>query len=167
MKFSSNVFAGTAFVLILSSSGAGQQNHFTLITMARDTLNGCESDSLTDSLIYFTCGALGSSIPVDSIALLMRHRGSHFWAGAGIGTAAGAVTGFIIGYASYQKPAGQQIDLGPGLGGLGGAIIFAPAGFIIGGVIGAVSGNDDVCDLSQRSHDDKIKLARLFLYQGN
>ncbi len=168
MKLSSNVSRSAILLLLLFGMAAGQEKPFSVITTAGDSLEACVVDSLTDSIVYLTCGSIRSSIPVDSIRNLVWHRESHFWAGAGIGAGAGAVVGFAAGYASYKKTKGPIEILSPTFTGLEGAIIIGvPAGFIVGGIIGAVSGSNDVYNLSQRSHKNKMMIIRLLLSQRN
>lgn len=119
--------------------------------------------ALEGDILKLVCPSSVIRIPVDSLSVLIRHRESHFWRGAGYGTLAGIAVGAIVGAATYQKPAGPwAINVGRGGTALGGGILGAVTGFTIGGIAGAVSGGDEKYDLSQDTTKKKIETLRDF-----
>lgn len=140
---------------------SAQTNKWTVITSAQDTLRSCIVVKLEGDVVNLFCGSSVVQISVDSLSMLIRHKESHFWSGAGYGTLAGITVGAIVGLATYHKPTGAwDIDLGPGVAALGGGILGAVTGFTIGGIVGAVSGGDEKYDLSQEPTKEKIKILR-------
>ncbi len=138
-----------------------QTNEWTVITSAKDTLRSCIIGTLEGDVVNLVCGSSVVQIPVDSLSMLIRHRESHFWSGAGYGTLAGITVGAIVALATYHKPTGTwAIDIGAGGAAVGGGILGAVTGFTIGGIVGAVSGGDEKYDLSQKPTKEKIKILR-------
>ncbi|MFZ1082939.1 MAG: hypothetical protein WAO19_13555 [Candidatus Kryptoniota bacterium] len=138
-----------------------QTDEWTVITSAKDTLRSCIIGTLEGDVVNLVCGSSAVQIPVDSLSILIRHKESHFWSGAGYGTLAGITVGVIVGLGIYEKPTGPwAIDVGRGGAALGGGILGAVAGFTIGGIVGAVFGGDEKYDLSQEPTKEKIKILR-------
>ncbi len=156
--------SGSLLLVFLCTAAMGQDKGLTAITAGGDTLVAYSLDSLTNESLYMKCGAANESVPIDSVETLIRHGRSHFWSGAWIGSGTGALVGFIAAYASYEEPKGPiAVGIGPGGEEMVSAILGAAAGFIIGGVIGAVSEPDEVYHLSSRSHQYRVTLMRFLL----
>ncbi len=146
---------------------SAQSNEWTVITSTGYTLRSCTIGTLEGDVVNLVCGNSAVQIRVDSLSMLIRHKESHFWSGAGYGTLVGIAVGAIVGLATYQKPTGAwSIDLGPGVAALGGGVLGAVTGFIIGGIIGAVSGGDETYDLSQEPTKEKIRILRYILREN-
>jgi outer membrane lipoprotein SlyB len=99
-------------------------------------------------------------ISVDSIVELRKVKNSKFWKGAGIGFVTGAAAGALIGWATYEKPKHTHgmwdWDFGPGFNTSVGAILGAPVGFLLGGIIGSYAGKDEIYNFSQMSYQQKL-----------
>lgn len=83
------------------------------------------------------------AIPVENILKVQAKRTNGGRRGVFIGMGVGAVIGAVIGYSSYKKPPPSQglfdfnLDFGPGLDAVGGALIGLPSGALLGGIIRA------------------------------
>jgi len=110
------------------------------------------------------------SIPIESIAALVRDKESHFWEGAAIGFLAGGAAGTFVGLATYQKPQRRgfiTIDLGPGVAALGGGVLGAAAGFLVGGMIGASTAGREAYELKGKTLRTKLHMIQLVVPQAN
>ncbi len=132
---------------------------WTVIMSSMDTLASYEIGTIEGGNVNFVRGSSVVTIPVDSVKILVRHNEPHFWSSAGYGTLTGATVGAIAGLASYQKPTGSfAFDPGLGVTAFGSAILGGLAGFTIGGIVGAVSGSDDVYDLTQATTIERVQI---------
>lgn len=75
--------------------------------------------------------------------------GKHMLMGSLFGAGVGAVLGAVISIGDKQS--GGFIDLGPGAGALGGAILLGGTGLVVGTIAGIASSKDKVFDLSNKS----------------
>jgi hypothetical protein len=140
------------------SQSSAQKNNLRLITLSGDTLNVCRIDSLSDIALFGSCNGKPIFVLIDSITVLERFKEGHFLNGAAIGTLIGAVTGIIIGAATYQK---EEIG-GRSAAEAGYGLIGAVGGFVIGGAIGASS---DHYMIDFRMHKS-LKMKRLIIQQA-
>jgi hypothetical protein len=105
-----------------------------------------------DSLVISHFGEI-NLIPIESIIAIRKVAKSDFWKSAGMGILAGAAAGLLI-QAPFSAGSGN-FNIGPipgeavAVGGL--------AGFLIGGVIGASSGEDEIYDLTYMNPKRKLK----------
>ncbi|MBI5214768.1 MAG: glycine zipper family protein [Ignavibacteriae bacterium] len=142
-------------VLIFSQSPA-----WTVVTRSLDTLREVTISSLQrDTVVFQTQNGI-VSLPVDSVKSLHQYIESSFWKRAGTGTLVGTVAGGVIGIASYTKPRGGFIDIGPAGHALGGAVLGAATGFLVGAISGAFSGGETSYDFTDKSLEEKIKILR-------
>jgi hypothetical protein len=79
----------------------------------------------------------------------------------------GAAAGALIGWATYEEPEpipGEwNFDFGPGFDVLAGGILGAPAGFLLGGMIGLSAGKDETYDFTQMSYPQKLAILGLIV----
>jgi len=81
-----------------------------------------------------------------------------------VGFLVGAISGTIIGAASYKKPTGAfAFDLGPGPAEAGGALLGAAGGFLVGGIIGASLGYNETYNLRA---EKTLRMKRWILLQA-
>lgn len=141
----------SAIEIFGDSISVAQSKEWNILTSGRETIYRCTIVAVNDSLVEASHWNLPISIPVESVAVLTRDsRPSKFVAGAVAGVVVGGVVGGMVGRASYKKPTGEfAIDFGPG-----------PA--VVGGAIGAASGNE-VHDLRERSHREKVEIIRALI----
>jgi len=151
-------------ICILNSQLSAQEDTWKLIRTSGDTLRACTLDSLPDIVLYITSNGEAFSLPIDSIATLSRVKEGHFRGGAGVGFLVGAISGTIIGAASYKKPTGAfAFDLGPGPAEAGGALLGAAGGFLVGGIIGASLGYNETYNLRA---EKTLRMKRWILLQA-
>jgi hypothetical protein len=100
-------------------------------------------------------------VKIDSIIEIRKIKDSKFWLGAGIGLLGGAVIGGAVGAASYKEsdpsPGTFNFDFS-GLTLLSGAVLGGFTGSVCGGLIGLVAGRDEVYNLSEKSHMEKLMI---------
>ena len=159
-------------LFLTTNSLLAQENIWYLTLSNGDTISSISLQSLVgDSLVISHLGET-NWIPVESIVEMRKVGKSKFRKGIGIGFVAGAAIGALIGLATYGKPSsdgsffeeGSTIDLGPGVNALAGGIIGGLAGFVVGGIIGSsYSGKDEIYDLSQKKHEQKLEMIRLLV----
>jgi hypothetical protein len=123
--------AALALLMCPAELVAGEDT-WSLVTVAGDTLYNCLLDTIADNSIEATHSGRQVLVPLDSIAILFRHReakvGKRVIGGALVGIAVGA----MLGLATHKKPEHALIDYGPQGAALGGALL--------GGLVGAVAG---------------------------
>ncbi len=147
--------------LLFSGMAAGQDTSIKIITAAGETLVVSSIDSLTESTLYVTRAYNSASIPIDSLHSIILPGDTHFWLGAGIGLLVGSVSGFLIGYGGRT---GTFLGALEGLAqGVGGVIIGGPLGFVFGGLIGTVSGSEEVVSLSGYGRTEKTMILQSLL----
>ena len=103
-----------------------------------------------------------SELYIDDILSIYSERGNHTSLGLLIGAVAGFTIGYTVGYVSEKKssPSSYWNVLGsdPNMSGVGGGMIFAIPGGIIGGVVGSrlsktpIKGSLD----NYKTHKDKL-----------
>ena len=107
--------------------------------LSHNTLSASRLDSLSDTTLFATCNGRSTSLPIDSIAILVHTQQGHFIDGAKVGALVGAGIGVVIGALSYQKPVQNGFtdlsDAGPFPDAFGGGFLGAGCGFLIGGLI--------------------------------
>lgn len=126
------------------------------------SLQRLEGDSLAISSA-FSDTTFMKWISVESIVELRKVKKSKFWKGAGIGFVAGAAAGALIGWATYEEPeptpGGWDINWWTSDSNASvGAILFAPVGFLLGGIIGSSAGKDQTYDFTQMKYKQKLDL---------
>jgi hypothetical protein len=120
-------------------------------------------------------------IPVDSIAILLRHRESHFREGAAWGVLGGVILGAVIGVVSTREPKssdrtydesknhGGDLSLNMGFhfgkaeAAVGYGLLGALGGFFVGGIVGSNVSGDEVHDLRNMNRALKVQVIRQFL----
>jgi hypothetical protein len=121
-------------------------------------------------LVYSSEGKT-SSMPVDSIAALVREKGSHFWKSATFGMVAGAVVGLCMSSESRSPDTTKQmpyvdLSLGPFPRARGGALIIgAAAGLVCGGLIGSLTGGRESYDLKGKTLNAKLQSIKQLVQQ--
>jgi MFS family permease len=151
-------------VFILSftipTASTAQSKILTVITTTQDTLRNCKIAGVDNDTVELILGDGFVRIPVDSIHALILLGGSRFWTGAGYGAAIGGLSGTIIGATQKIKPRRSYLFDYSGIEIVGGILIGAAAGFVIGGVIGAEFKKETRCDLSGLRPEDKVKMLK-------
>jgi hypothetical protein len=145
---------------IFMSNIFAQNNNWQVVLTSGDTLNTCKLDSLPKTILFVSCNDSLKCIPLDSIAVVKRFREGSFLRGGGNGFMYGAGVGGLIGLMSYKEPAPNSWspNFGPGISGLGGAVIGGGFGFIIGGILGS-SNYYEIYDLKKvRTQELKRKI---------
>lgn len=157
------------FCFLFTSSVFGQEKNWQITltngkVISNIFLQQVEGDSIALASVS-SATTIMKWIPVDSITELRHVKKSKFWKGAGIGFVAGATVGALIGWATYEKPAPNPDDWfpdlweGPEYNAIGGGILGAPVGFLLGGIIGASMGRDEIYDFSKMNHKQKLNLS--------
>jgi len=155
-------------LLIFSAANAllAQDNAWQIKLADGDILSNLSLQNVVgDSLVVSQTGQ-ARRIAVDDIVEMRRAGKSKFWKGAGIGFLAGGATGALIGLATYEEPDpanGFTLDFGPGANALAGGILGGLGGFVVGGMIGASAGKDEVYDFSTKTFEQKLAVLRLIV----
>lgn len=147
-------------LLILSACSVSAKETWFDLKLSKGTIfqNVVLKKIKGDTLI---CEHENNEIGINIVELdkIYKIRPSNFWKSAGIGLIGGAVTGGIIGRASYKKPESDgyfTIDFGPGFSTLGGAILGGGTGFLVGGIVSvSKKGSKKEYDLSKLALEHK------------
>ena len=162
-------------IFILSASSLlSKSNNWKLTLINGDTLSGISLQRLEGDSLVVSDTTLTKHIWVDSIVELRQINKSNFREGAGIGMLAGITIGAIIGRASYKEPApssGESMDSfhfdfgfsGPEMSTWGGGLLGGLSGFIIGGILGGSLIKDEIINLANKNHDQKVIRIKLIL----
>jgi len=153
------VFLSTLFLLLLNFATA-QNQEWTIITSARDTLRSCTIGRVNGDTVNVVSGNAVVILPVDSLRMMERKQGTHFWRGAGIGALTGGMIGTVVGAETYKEPTGPFAFDFRVLAAIGGGVVGVTAGFAVGGIIGAFSGGDETYDFSRETPDEKVRILR-------
>ncbi len=148
------------FSFMARSAEAGEDG-WRIILSSSDTLPECRLREVDDSLLYFDRLSESMSLPVDSVAVLIRLKKSRVLAGAGTGMLIGAILGGAIGsaIAPSNSDNGMQ-NIGPALAVIAAASAFAIGGTLIGGISGGLAGRDDKYRLADSTREGKIMMIR-------
>jgi hypothetical protein len=133
-------------------------------SLSGDTVSACALDSLHGMALFATCGGKTFSFPVDSIAVLVREKESHFKEGASIGWRIGAAAGALIFALTVHPPAKEglsNVDVGASIAPLGIALagcgVGALTGYLCGGLIGSLSGGRETYELKEETLGAKLR----------
>lgn len=133
----------------------------TLGLSSGESLQGKILRVVDDSMFTFESKGRALLVPVDSVSHLLRHGGSYFWQGAGIGAMTGIVAGAAIGAATYKREGFPVLGRGDHM--VAGAVVGIPVGFVVGGLVGASVEEDDLIDVSRSGYEVKLMVIRMMI----
>lgn len=155
-------------LLSLQSGLEASEPAWKIVPLNGDTLDDCRQLAVTDSLLAFHLRGLAGSIPLDSVASLVRKNESRLLAGTGIGLAAGALMGAALGGAMYPGKAGGGMEnIGQAMGAMGVFAICSMAGTLAGGVTGGLAGIDYKYPLADSTRESKVRTIRRAIREGS
>ncbi len=143
------------------------QRHWQMTLSNEEMFSEVQLNDIKDSLLVFTDSIGNRTVCIDSIIELRFVREGKFWKWAVTGAAAGLVVG-VVGGAVFSTPSegkneiftpADQRMLSTIVWGIG----FCAAGGFVGGATGAISGSDDVYDLSSVSLTRKSALIHMII----
>jgi len=154
----------TAIIIFFAQSLLLSQENSWQLTLANGdkismvSLKKLEGDSIA---ITFSNTKLTKWVPVDSIVELRKIKKSMVWKSIAIGTLAGTWVGILIGLSRCEKASDSPIDeigmeLCYVLSPIGHGITLGLAGSLVGGIVGAFLGADEIYKLSQLGHEQKL-----------
>ena len=161
------LFVTLFLVLTLLFSAEAQKKYIVHITLkSGGTIKGVLVNTTKDSLSMSIRNLQRIRIGMTEIKSIRIRRRGAIGLGAGIGAGSGAIIGGVVGYASYTPPDCTNslfcFDFGPGFDAIGGAVIGAAAGSLIGLAIGSagkefiVEGDQTKFDLFATEFRDKV-----------
>lgn len=143
-------------------------------SMATDTLwqidtrrgifaSGVSLDSIRGGYLFMSGRGSRDSLRIDSIWKMMYRGESHFWLYGAYGALTGTVLGAIIGYTTYEKPAGGCIVCGRDFAAIGVGFFGAVLGFFTGGIAGSLGGIDSIYEFpGDGSSTTEAEIRKLF-----
>lgn len=169
MKVLSQLIIPLFVLTSLPCQANAQEETWTIVTVAGDTLVACT----LDSLIGTSCAARRDEgwllISVDSIRAIFRESESAFVRGATIGGCIGAIVGLAIGvihFSDVESPYGWFSTVQVGAGIVSRAALAGAGGFLIGGAFGAARGTANSYELEMRTLEEKLQILRPLTIAG-
>lgn len=151
------------FLLIISNISFAQENNLRLTLINSDTLFQSYIEELIEDSVKISSLQQSQWIKVDSIIEIRQHKGSKFWAGAGLGLLGGAVLGGLIGDATYEHDPNSFFGDTSAWRAADYALHGGIYGALGGSIVGALLGKDKVYNLSQKKLEQKIEILNFFV----
>jgi hypothetical protein len=162
-----------ASVFVFLSQTQSQENTWSVIRLAGDTLAVRAFDQSKSDSLEVRRGLLIDRIPIDSIGMLVRMGKPAFEKGATMGAVVGAISGVIFGIAAVADRHPSHINnsaiasyAGVGEGAsdawtiISATFIGGGAGVLVGGLIGAAAGKSGAYDMTTKTTEEKVQLLR-------
>jgi len=163
-----NIAALLVFIPISAFTAFAQSSGWTVYIRSHEPVFPCTLIGIENEQIQLSCDSLKMNVAIDSVQMLAREKETHFWAGAGYGALAGVVVGAAVGLVMYEKPKPSgyfTLDFGPAVSAVGGGVFGAVTGFLVGGIIGTLSGRTEMYDFSKETTTKRMQLIRALIYR--
>ena len=154
------------FCLLFMSKVTAQEDTWSIVTLAGDTLSACTLDSVLQTTLCVTSDGVGKVISIDSIGMVFREGMVSFQKGATIGALVGLAGGTIVGLVITSSK--DQADSNPlnkmgddatnAMTVAGGALIGGVVGALIGSAGGAARARANTHDLTNKNQEEKLQI---------